>query len=140
MRWDSLGEFCALGESLNFIAKTSGNPKAGILGNSVDMATQLVLENDKSPERQVGQTDTRSSHFYFAIYWAQALAKQTEDHELSNHFKKLVQALRENESRINSELESTQGKTCDLGGYYYTATDKVTSIMRPSKTFNNILS
>ncbi len=139
LRWDSLGEFCALGESLNFIADSSGNKKAGVLGKAVDKATQMVLESDKSPARDVGQTDTRDSHFYFALYWAQALASQTEDKELADHFTKLAATLKENEPTIVAELASTQGNPCDLGGYYYAADDKVENIMRPSATLNSII-
>ena len=139
LRWDSLGEFCALGESLNFIADSSGNKKAGVLGKAVDKATQMVLENNKSPARHVGQTDTRDSHFYFALYWAQALALQTEDKELADHFTKLAAMLRDNETKIVTELASTQGKSCDLGGYYHAADDKVENVMRPSATLNSII-
>ena len=139
LRWDSLGEFCALGESLNFIASSSGNKKAGVLAKAVDKATQMGLENDKSPARHVGQTDTRDSHFYFALYWAQALALQTEDKELADHFTKLAATLRENETKIVAELASTQGKPCDLGGYYHAADDKVENVMRPSATLNSII-
>ncbi len=139
LRWDSLGEFCALGESLNFIADSSGNKKAGVLGKAVDKATQMGLENNKSPARHVGQTDTRDSHFYFALYWAEALAVQTEDKELADHFTKLASTLRENETKIVAELGSTQGKPCDLGGYYHAADDKVENVMRPSSTLNSII-
>ncbi len=139
LRWDSLGEFCALGESLNFIADSSGNKKAGVLGRAVDKATQMGLENDKSPARHVGQTDTRDSHFYFALYWAEALAVQTEDKELADHFTKLAATLRKNEIKIVAELGSTQGKPCDLGGYYHAANDKVENVMRPSSTLNSII-
>ena len=139
LRWDSLGEFCALGESLNFIAESTGNQKAGVLGKAVDKATQLGLDNDKSPSRLVGQTDTRDSHFYFALYWAQVLAEQTEDKELADHFAKLAATLSENESKIVRELASTQGKSCDLGGYYHAAVDKMETVMRPSATLNSII-
>jgi isocitrate dehydrogenase len=139
LRWDSLGEFCALGESLNFISDSLGNKKAGVLGKAVDKATQIVLENDKSPVREVGQTDTRDSHFYFALYWAQALASQTEDKELADHFSKLAVNLGENETKIVAELAATQGKPCDLGGYYHAADDKVENVMRPSATLNSII-
>jgi isocitrate dehydrogenase len=139
LRWDSLGEFCALGESLNFISESLGNKKAGVLGQAVDKATQIGLENDKSPARHVGQIDTRDTHFYFALYWAQALASQTEDKELADHFTKLAVTLRENETKIVAELAITQGKPCDLGGYYHAADDKVENVMRPSATLNNII-
>ena len=110
LRWDSLGEFCALGESLNFISESFGNKKAGVLGKAVDKATQIGLENDKSPARHVGQIDTRDTHFYFALYWAQALASQSEDKELADHFTKLAVTLSENETKIVAELAATQGK------------------------------
>ena len=139
LRWDSLGEFCALGESLNFISESLGNKKAGVLGKAVDKATQIGLENDKSPARHVGQIDTRDSHFYFALYWAQALASQTEDKELADHFSKLALTLGENETKIVAELAATQGKPCDLGGYYHAADDKVENVMRPSATLNSII-
>jgi len=139
LRWDSLGEFCALGESLNFVAESTGNSKAGVLGKAVDAATQLLLANDKSPSRRVGQTDTRDSHYYFALYWAQALAAQTEDQELANDFAELAAALADNEKTIIAELASTQGKPCDLGGYYHAASDKVALVMRPSATLNSII-
>jgi isocitrate dehydrogenase len=139
LRWDSLGEFCALGESLNFVAESTGNSKAGLLGKAVDAATQLLLANDKSPSRRVGQTDTRDSHYYFALYWAQALAAQTEDQDLANDFAGLAAALADNEKTIIAELASTQGKPCDLGGYYHAASDKVALVMRPSATLNSII-
>ena len=139
LRWDSLGEFCALGESLNFIAESSGNKKSGVLGKAVDQATQMGLENNKAPARHVGQTDTRDSHFYFALYWAEALALQTKDKELADHFAKLAATLRDNEKKIAAELASTQGKPCDLGGYYHAAGDKVENVMRPSATLNSII-
>ena len=139
LRWDSLGEFCALGESLGHIAASSGNKKAGVLGKAVDKATQMVLENGKSPARDVGEIDTRDSHFYFALYWAEALASQTEDLELADHFTKLAMDLRENERKIVLELASVQGKPSDLGGYYRAADDKVDDVMRPSVTLNSII-
>ena len=120
LRWDSLGEFCALGESLNFIAEHSGNKRAAVLGNAVDKATQMVLESGKSPVHHVGQMDTRDSHFYFALYWARALSLQTEDKALADHFIKLAASLRENEAKIVAELAGTQGKPCDLGAVSYT--------------------
>ena len=139
LRWDSLGEFCALGESLNFVAESTGNSKAGVLGKAVDAATQLLLANDKSPSRRVGQTDTRDSHYYFALYWAQALATQTEDQDLADDFAALAAALADNEKTITAELGLTQGKPCDLGGYYHAASDKVALVMRPSATLNSII-
>jgi isocitrate dehydrogenase len=139
LRWDSLGEFCALSESLSFIAESTGNKKASVLSKAADKATQRGLENGKSPVRQVGRTDTRDSHFYFGLYWAQALAEQNEDQELADHFAKLAEELIDNESKILSELALTQGKACDLGGYYRVSAQKVESIMRPSTTLNDII-
>ena len=139
LRWDSLGEFCALGESLKFISESFGIQKAGVLSKAVEKATQMVLENDKSPGRRVGQLDTRDSHFYFALYWVEAMAKQTESHELAVHFGKLAAALYENESKIVTELGSTQGKPCDLGGYYHADVNKLENVMRPSATLNSII-
>ncbi|WP_372840358.1 NADP-dependent isocitrate dehydrogenase, partial [Phaeovulum sp.] len=120
LRWDSLGEFCALGESLKFQAELSGNPKALILGKAVDAATQAVLDNGRSPMGRVGQPDNRDSHFYFALYWAEALAAQTEDKELAAHFAPIAKALAQNEAAIVAEIAAVQGKPADLGGYYNT--------------------
>ena len=139
LRWDSLGEFCALGESLNFFAKTNNNPKAAILGAAVETATQEVLNKNKSPSRKVGEEDNRTSHFYFALYWAKALAEQKQDIEMSKYFDKTAKSLEENEEKIIEELMTIQGKEVDLGGYYHTDPIKVRQIMRPSETFNQII-
>ena len=139
LRWDSLGEFCALGESLNFFAKTSNNPKAAILGAAVETATQEVLNKNKSPSRKVGEEDNRTSHFYFALYWAKALAEQKQDIEMSKYFEQITNSLQENEEKIIEELMALQGEGVDLGGYYHTDPIKVRKIMRPSKTFNQII-
>lgn len=139
LRWDSLGEFCALGESLKFLADAKGNAKARVLGNAVDTATQGVLDNNRSPLGKVGQTDNRDSHFYFALYWAQALAEQTDDAELAKHFAPIAKALAENEAVIVAELAESQGKPADLGGYYHTDPTKVEAVMRPSATFARII-
>jgi isocitrate dehydrogenase len=139
LRWDSLGEFCALGESLKFLADVKGNAKARVLGKAVDVATQGVLDHDKSPKGRVGQTDNRDSHFYFALYWAQSLAAQTEDKGLAAHFAPIAKALAENESKIIAELGRDQGKAVDLGGYYRTDPEKTEAVMRPSKTFVDII-
>ncbi|MGO4914762.1 NADP-dependent isocitrate dehydrogenase [Pseudogemmobacter sp. W21_MBD1_M6] len=139
LRWDSLGEFCALGESLKFLAETKANDKARILGNAVDRATQGVLDNNKSPEPKVGQTDNRSSHYFFALYWAKALASQNEDPELIEHFAPIAKALEENEAAILAELTAAEGKPADLGGYYHTDPKKTDSVMRPSPTMLSIL-
>ncbi|MES2666187.1 MAG: NADP-dependent isocitrate dehydrogenase [Pseudomonadota bacterium] len=139
LRWDSLGEFCALGESLKFLADAKGNEKARVLGKAVDAATQGVLDHNKSPMGRVGQTDNRDSHFYFALYWAQALAAQTEDAALAAHFAPIAAALAENEARIVAEIAAAQGKPADLGGYYHTDPAKTEAVMRPSATFAQII-
>ena len=139
LRWDSLGEFCALGESLKFLAETRNNDKARILGNAVDRATQGVLDNNKSPEATVGKTDNRSSHYYFALYWAKALASQNEDADLIAHFTPIAKALEENEADILAELTADEGSPADLGGYYHTDAQKTASVMRPSPSLRRIL-
>lgn len=139
LRWDSLGEFCALGESLKFLAEAKGNAKARVLGDAVDVATQGVLDHNRSPQGKVGQTDNRHSHFYFALYWAQALASQTTDPELAAHFAPVARALAENEATIVKELSADEGKPADLGGYYHTDAQKTEAVMRPSATFNRII-
>ena len=139
LRWDSLGEFCALGESLKFLAETKDSAKARILGHAVDLATQGVLDQNKSPAPKVGQTDNRSSHYFFALYWAQALAAQNEDSSLSAHFAPIATALEENEGIILSELSAAEGSAADLGGYFLTDPQKTESVMRPSQTLLRIL-
>ena len=139
LRWDSLGEFCALGESLKFLSETKDNDKARILGNAVDRATQGVLDYNKSPQAKVGQTDNRSSHYYFALYWAKALASQNEDAELLAHFAPIAKELEENEQVILAELAASEGKSVDLGGYYNTDPKKTEDVMRPSPTLQSIL-
>ena len=139
LRWDSLGEFCALGESLMFASELLHNDKAAILGRAVDAATQNILTLDKSPRRGIGETDTRDSHFYFALYWAQAVAAQTDDAEMASIFAEMVREIKTNESQIVDELASTQGEACDLGGYYRPNANRVSKIMRPSPTFNRII-
>ena len=139
LRWDSLGEFCALGESLKFLAETKDSEKARILGHAVDLATQGVLDQNKSPAAKVGQTDNRSSHYFFALYWAQALAAQNEDSSLSAHFAPIATALEENEGIILSELSAAEGSAADLGGYFLTDPQKTESVMRPSQTLLRIL-
>jgi isocitrate dehydrogenase len=139
LRWDSLGEFCALGESLKFLAETKGIPKAKVLGDAVDAATQGVLDHNKSPGGRVGQTDNRHSHFYFALYWAEALAAQTADAELAQHFAPIAKALAAGEAAIVAELVSGEGKPADLGGYYHTDPTKTEAVMRASSTFAQII-
>ncbi|MEO9649942.1 MAG: NADP-dependent isocitrate dehydrogenase [Roseobacter sp.] len=139
LRWDSLGEFCALGESLKFLADVKGNAKARVLGQAVDVATQGVLDQNKSPSRRVGQPDNRDSHFYFALYWAQALAAQTDDAELAAEFTPVAAALSENEATIVADLLAVQGPAADTGGYYHGDDAKTAAAMRPSKTLNDII-
>ena len=139
LRWDSLGEFCALGESLKFVAESQGKPKAAVLGNAVEEATQRLLENNNLPNKRVGQTDNRDSHFYFALYWSKALSEQTEDAALAAHFAPVAQELTENKSKILAELAALQGEAADLGGYYHTDAAKTAAVMRPSATFNAII-
>ncbi len=139
LRWDSLGEFCALGESLNFLAETSGNAKARILGKAVDAATEGVLDHDRSPSRRVGQPDNRDSHFWFTLYWAEAIAAQKEDADLAAMFRRVADALAKHEKTILAELAAVQGKPVDLGGYYHADPEKVEKAMRPSATFNRVI-
>ncbi|MHA7852431.1 NADP-dependent isocitrate dehydrogenase [Roseovarius sp.] len=139
LRWDSLGEFCALGESLKFLADVQGNDKARVLGKAVEDATQGVLDHGRSPSRKVGQPDNRDSHYWFARYWAEALAAQTEGADIAAHFAPIASALAENESAILAELLAVQGAPADLGGYYHTDADKTAAVMRPSATLNGII-
>jgi isocitrate dehydrogenase len=139
LRWDSLGEFCALGESLKYFGNVNGNTKAAILGKAVDAATQGILDHNKSPGRKVGQPDNRDSHFYFALYWAQALAAQTNDSEIANHFGPIAQALSNSEERIIGELHEGRGNAVDIGGYYHTEVSSTNAVMVPSATMKQIL-
>ncbi|MFV0492388.1 MAG: NADP-dependent isocitrate dehydrogenase [Pseudorhodobacter sp.] len=138
LRWDSLGEFCALGESLKFLADARGNEKARVLGNAVDTATQGILDHNRSPSRKVGEPDNRDSHYWFARYWAEALAAQQEDAELAAHFGPVAKALADGEAKILAELAGVQGKSADLGGYYHGDAVKTAAVMRPSATLNAI--
>ena len=139
LRWDSLGEFCALGESFNFLAANSENKKAATLGSAIEKATQGILDNNKSPGRKVGEMDNRHSHFFFALYWATALAEQKEDHDLAVRFTSVYNMLKDNTAKILNELDSIQGLEVDLGGYYHPDKEKVAKIMRPSPTMNSII-
>ncbi len=139
LRWDSLGEFCALGESLSFLSAAKGNAKAGVLGRAVDQATQGILDNDRSPSRKVGQPDNRDSHYWFARYWAEALAAQTEDADLAAKFAPVAQALAEAEAAITAELAAVQGAPADIGGYFKADPTKRDAVMRPSATLNAII-
>lgn len=138
LRWDSLGEFCALGESFNFLA-TKGRPKAAVLGEAVEKATQILLVEGQSPGRKVGDNDNRTSHYWFARYWAEAISLQYDDTELKTHFAKITADLVANEETILSELKAFEGAPADMGGYYHADADKVAGIMRPSKTLNGII-
>ncbi|SDO21233.1 isocitrate dehydrogenase [Lutimaribacter pacificus] len=139
LRWDSLGEFCALGESFKFLADARDNAKARILGEAVEAATQGVLDNDRSPSRKVGEPDNRDSHYWFARYWAEALAAQTDDADLAAHFAPIAKALAEGEADIVAELAAVQGAPADLGGYYHADAARTAAVMRPSKTLNAII-
>ncbi len=139
LRWDSLGEFLALVPSLEQVAAADNNVQAKILANALDKATEQVLENNKSPQRKLGTIDNRGSHFYLALYWAEVLAKQTEDAKLASKFTEVWKNLANNEETINKELLSVQEKQVYLGGYYKPDADKVSAVMRPSMTFNSII-
>jgi isocitrate dehydrogenase len=139
LRWDSLGEFCALGESLTFLADAKGNEKARVLGEAVDAATQGILDNNRSPSRKVKEHDNRDSHYWFARYWADALVAQRDDAELAAHFGPIADALAKNEAAILAELMAAQGPAVDLGGYFHGDAAKTAAVMRPSKTLNDII-
>jgi len=139
LRWDSLGEFLALGVSLEHFAEKDGNTKAAVLSRTLDDATSKFLDNDKSPTRRLGGIDNRGSHFYLAMYWAQELAQQNDDAELKATFAPLAEALSSNENAIVEELIAVQGKPADIGGYYFMNDAKATAIMRPSATLNNAI-
>lgn len=139
LRWDSLGEFLALAVSFEHLATTTGNARAQVLADTLDRATGTFLLENKSPRRSVGELDNRGSHFYLATYWAQELAKQTEDAELAKDFAAIADALTSNEEAIVGELAAVQGTAVDLGGYYRPDAAKAAEIMRPSVTFNKVL-
>ena len=139
LRWDSLGEFLALCASLEHLARTFKNDKAQVLAETLDEANAKILENRKSPARKVGEIDNRGSHFYLALYWAQALAAQTKDKDLQARFTTLAKTLTENEAKINAELIAAQNKPVDMGGYYHPDFEKTSMAMRPSATLNTAL-
>jgi isocitrate dehydrogenase len=139
LRWDSLGEFFALAASLEHLATTTGNKQAQILADTLDRATGTFLEEDRSPGRKIGMIDNRGSHFYLGLYWAQELAKQTDDAALAAKFAPVAEALAANEKQIVEELVAVQGKHAEIGGYYRPNVDLVNSIMRPSVTLNGII-
>ena len=139
LRWDSLGEFLALGASFEHLANTTGNQTAQVLADALDAANALFLDNDRSPGRKLGTIDNRGSHFYVALYWAQALAAQTTDPALAAKFAVLAKTLTDNEANIVEELIAVQGKPVDIGGYYQPQMDKLVPAMRPSATLNAAL-
>jgi len=139
LRWDSLGEFLALAVSLEHVGQTQNNAKALVVAEALDNATERFLENDKSPARKVGQLDNRGSHFYLALYWAEALASQEKDTDLKAQFAPIAEKLKANESKINEELIGAQGKPQDIGGYYFPDSKLAAEAMRPSATLNAII-
>ena len=139
LRWDSLGEFLALAASLEHLAKVANNPAAKMLADTLDQANAKFLESNKSPARKVGEIDNRGSHFYLALYWAQALAQQTQDKDLQARFVKIAKEMVDNEAKINGELLAAQGKPVDVGGYYHPNDEKAAKAMRPSATLNAIV-
>jgi isocitrate dehydrogenase len=139
LRWDSLGEFFALAASFEHLADTFKNAKAKVLADTLDTATGKFLENDRSPGRKLGTIDNRGSHFYLALYWAQALAEQTGDKDLQATFKPIAEALTTHENRIVEELLVVQGKPVEVGGYFKPDHAKADAALRPSATLNGIL-
>ena len=139
LRWDSLGEFLALAVSLEHLGTTLNNSKALVLSETLDAATSKFLDNDKSPSRKVGEIDVRGSHFYLALYWAQALAEQNKDGELKALFLPIAKELSDNEAKIVAELLAVQGQPQSIGGYYKPDNSLTDKVMRPSKTFNNAI-
>ncbi len=139
LRWDSLGEFLAVAASFEHLGNVTGNKKAFVLANTLDKATGEFLDEDRSPQRDVGQLDNRGSHFYIALYWAEALAEQSDDLILQKQFVGIAENLRRNEQKIIAELNSAQGVKVDIGGYYKPVPALCAKAMRPSATFNSIL-
>ena len=139
LRWDSLGEFLALAASLEHLGTSYNNNKALVLAEALDDATDKFLENDKSPSRKVGELDNRGSHFYLALYWAEALANQDKDQELKSIFTPLAEAMQNNEAHIIKELNAAQGSPVDIQGYYFPNDLLASKEMRPSEVFNDLL-
>ena len=139
LRWDSLGEFLALGASLEHLAQVTGNADVRVLAETLDEANGKILEHNRSPARKVGEIDNRGSHFYLALYWAQALAAQTADKKIAEKFSKIAKDLSDNEKTIDGELLAAQGKPQDVGGYYHPDDAKAAKAMRPSATLNKII-
>ena len=139
LRWDSLGEFLALAVSIEDLGTKTGNARAQVVADALDKANGRILDNDKSPQRKVGELDNRGSHFYLAMYWARALADQTRDRELSAIFTPIAQQLEQHEQTIVAELNGVQGRSVEIGGYYHPDPKKTASAMRPSPTLNRII-
>jgi len=139
LRWDSLGEILALGVSLEDLAQKTGNDSIQVLADALDAANSQYLDNNRSPSRNTGELDNRGSHFYLALYWARALAAQDRDRELQARFAAVAEALAENEQTIIDELNSVQGASVDIGGYYRPDKQLASQVMRPSETFNRII-
>lgn len=139
LRWDSLGEFLALQASLEHLAQTQGNVKAQILADALDMANAKFLQTDKSPTRKLGGIDNRGSHYYLAMYWAEALAQQNKDEAIAATFAPIAKAMQENETKIINELINAQGSRQDIAGYYHPDATKTYAAMRPSNTLNEII-
>ena len=139
IRWDSLGEYCALVPSLEMIAEKSGNTKAKVLEETLNVAIGKYLENGRMPSRKAGEIDNRGSSFYLALYWAEALAEQDMDKDMKERFSKMYKELAANEQKITNDMISIQGKPVDLGGYYVPDGKKATEVMRPSSIFNKII-
>jgi isocitrate dehydrogenase len=139
LRWDSLGEFLALAVSIEDLGERTGNAKALVVARALERATGKILENNKSPARKVGELDNRGSHFYLALYWAQALGSQTDDEDLRTRFGAVARELEKSETKIVAELQRVQGEPVDIGGYYHPDRALVARAMRPSATLNAIL-
>ena len=139
LRWDSLGEFLAVGVSLGDLAQKTGDAEIQVLAETLDAAIGRILDENKSPQRDVHQLDSRGSHFYLALYWTAALAAQTKNAKLRDRFAAVAKQLQENESKIAAELDAAQGAKVDIGGYYHPDFAKATAAMRPSATFNAIM-
>ena len=139
LRWDSLGEYFALAVSFEHLSIVSENSKAKVLADTLDKANGMILENNKTPARKIGEIDNRGSHFYLALYWATCLAEQTDDKELQAHFAPIAEKLKQNEVQIANELLQVQGKPVDIGGYYLPNQEKLKACMRPSELFNEII-
>ena len=139
LRWDSLGEFCALAASLEHYSQKTENEKASILAFTLDRAIGKLLDYNKSPRRKLGEIDNKCSHFYLALYWAQELVEQDKNQPLKQYFRNIARGLIENEKKIISELNRSKSQSVDLGGYYHVAAERIIDIMRPSQTFNSII-